>query len=75
MGTTNVREVNAPEEESWQRASHGILATVVKFVAAGTSLFALLYVSGALPTLGVHFLTILYNAWFMSGIIVVAVLV
>ena len=47
---------------------------LTKYVAAGTALFALLYVSGALPSLRVHFLIIEYNAMFMAGILVLVFL-
>lgn len=50
------------------------IAWITKAVAAGTSLFCLSYVSGALPALNVYFYTIEYNAYFMAGILLLGLM-
>lgn len=61
-------------EQSRFQQYRGPMAIVVMFIGAGTALFSLLYVSGGLPSLGMYFHTIQYNAIFMSGILTLALL-
>ncbi len=66
----------ASEEEgrSRYRQYQGPMAILTMVVAAGMALFSLLYVSGFLPSVGIYFQRIQYNAIFMSGIIILAFL-
>ncbi len=66
--------VPTEEGQSQYRQYSGPLAILTTFVAAGTTLFALLYVSGALPYFRVHFLIIEYNAMYMAGSLVLVFL-
>ena len=66
----------ASEEEgrSRYRQYQGPMAILTMVVAAGMALFSLLYVSGFLPSVGIYYQRIQYNAIFMSGIIILAFL-
>ncbi|MFC1964344.1 hypothetical protein ACFLV1_03080, partial [Chloroflexota bacterium] len=71
MPTESTPELRDEKEEGGSFKKYtGPMAIVTKAVAAATVLFCLLYVSGVLPTFGIYFHRIQFNAIFMSGVLI-----
>ncbi len=71
----STKEGKVPEQNELNYNEYrGLAQLLVKFIAAGLCLFCLLYISGALPSLGIYFINYQFNSIFLSGILVLTFL-